>query len=78
MIVVLPPDLDTVPCVIDRGELVHGQIFIAQLTVEGRDRGVFPGLSGSDEVELHTVTPSPFVQRPRGELRAVIQGDRLG
>jgi len=42
MIVVLPPDFDSVPDVLDRGELVHVQAFVAQPAVEGLDEGVLP------------------------------------
>ena len=77
-IVVELPALDLRARVLDRHELHDVKAFVAQLAVERLDVPVFHGLSGSDKVELHTVTPRPVLERLGREFRAMIDGDRRG
>src|SRR5215510_8505760 len=63
---------------LERRELGGVQALIAQSPVERLDQRVFDRLPRANEIELHAVLPGPLVEEPRGELGAVIDGDRLG
>ena len=62
MVVIRPPRFDLAPSICDRQELIRVQTLIAQLAVEGFDKAVLDGLSGSDEVEQNTALIRPLIE----------------
>lgn len=78
MVVVMLPNLQLLPRILHRNELVDAQELVAQSTIERLDQPVVRGLSGSRVVELDAASLGPFIKRLGGELRAVVHRDRLG
>ncbi len=77
MIVVAPPEMQ-LPASVGQGEEhFHVQTFVSQLAVEAFDIAVLNRLARPDEVQMHTVSVRPEIQRLRGELRAIVHRDRL-
>lgn len=63
MIVVVLPSRQNGSCVLERREFGDVQALIAEPAVKGLDQPVFHRLARSDEVELYTASPRPFVER---------------
>ena len=78
LIVVVLPGCQRRSSVLERRKLGGVQALIAQPPVERLDQRVFNGLARADEIELHALPPGPLVEQLRGELGAVVDGDRLG
>lgn len=71
VIVITSPRFNQLLGVRDRFKAVHVQTFVAQPPVEAFDKGIFHGLSGSNEVERDTSLVRPFIERAgsgRGEV----------
>jgi hypothetical protein len=77
MVVVAPPEIQFPPRIGQVEEHLHVQALVAQLAIEAFDEAVLHRSSWPDEVQVHTVSISPVVQRLRRELGAVVHGDRL-
>ena len=75
-IVIDSPRFDRTSCILDGRELSDIQTLIAQSSVEGFHLPVLSRFSRMDEVELHTASIRPFLERLGGELRGVINRDR--
>jgi len=73
-----PPGFDLGARILDRRELMNIQTLVAPSSVEGLDIGVFDGFARSNEIQLHAPGKRPVLERPRHELRSVIDGDRSG
>src|SRR5687767_7170720 len=76
LIVIDSPGFDLRLRICDRRELVDVQTLVTEPPVERLDEGVFHGLSGANEVELHAALIRPVLECPRHEFRSVIDGDR--
>ena len=53
MVVVVAPDFDLPPGIVEREELMHVQALVTQAPVEGLDETVLDGLPWANEVKLH-------------------------
>src|SRR5579883_1592669 len=71
LVVVPPPLFDDLARIADREE----PVLVPALAVEALDIAVLHRFSRLDEVLLHSLCEAPLVQRPPGELRAVVGAD---
>ena len=78
LIVVPAPGLAAGPRMIERVELIHVQALVAKAPVEALDVPVVGRFARAREVELDPAAPGPVLQGSRGELGAVVAGDRPG
>jgi len=67
-VVLDPPVLDELLSLLEAHEVVLVQAFLPELPIEGFNITVLNGLAGPDEVELHIVAVSPFIQCLADEL----------
>lgn len=67
-----PPVFYKLLGLLEAHEIVLVKALLPELPIEGFDIAVLNGLAGPDEVELHAVAVSPFIQGLADELRAVI------
>jgi len=72
LVVVLTPVFDQGAGFRQHREPVLIEAFVANLAVETLHIGVLHWLAGLDELLLHAALIRPVVQRPTGELRAVV------
>jgi hypothetical protein len=77
-VVLLLPGVDNRSCLRQAPEPVQIQTLIPKLAVEALDMAILCRFPWLDEVECDAIGVGPGVQRPSGELRAVVDGDLLG
>ena len=77
MVVVVVPGCDQLPGVAQVVEDVLVEAFLAQPSVEALGEGVLDWLARANEVELDAACMRPRIECAPGELRAVIDDDRL-
>ena len=75
LVVVPAPGRDHRPGVLERGEPVFVEALVAELAVEAFDVGVLRRFARLDQHQLHAVGLRPLVERPAGELGALIGSD---
>ena len=78
LVVVLPPDFDLEPCIVEGAEVILVQAFVAQSSVERLDEGVLGRLSRLDKVELYTSFVCPLVEILSGKFGTIIDSNHLG
>src|SRR5688572_2977077 len=76
-VVITPPLADDHSSVCEIVEVVIVQAFVSKLAVEALDVGVLRGLAGSNQFQIDTLGISPAIERPAGELRALVGSNRL-
>lgn len=74
-VVIASPSRDCRLHVLQRGEPVFVEAFVAELAVEALDAGVLGGLAWLDQQQLHAVGDGPLVEGSSGELRPLIGPD---
>jgi hypothetical protein len=72
LVVVLTPCFDLAARVVERNEEVLIEAFVAQPSVEALDESVLNRFARFDELDPHPALVGPLVERPPGELRAVV------
>ena len=72
-VVISPPSFDFAPCVVQTGEPVGIQTFIAQSAVEALHEGILHRLARLNELQSHAPFFAPGGQRPAAKLRPIVQ-----
>lgn len=72
VVVVVLPNLQFLPGIVQRDEFVDVEELVAQPAVERFDQAIIRGLSGTGVVEFDPPQIRPFVQRFRGKFRPVV------
>jgi len=76
-VVVVPPSLDDGPSIVDRGEPVLVEAFVAEPPVEALHVAVLVRLSRLNEVQSGSVLFGPDLESAARELRPVVADDRF-
>src|SRR5437667_11139776 len=75
-VVLLPPGLDLLLGLGQRGEVMLVQALVPQLAIEALDETVLDRMPGPDEVEADALRTRPLIERQADKLRAVVTDDR--
>ena len=78
VVVIVLPDLQFLPGIVQCDELVESEELVAQPSVERLDQVIVCRLAGAGVVEFDPLAIRPFIQCFRGVFRPVVHGDCLG